>query len=625
MGKKSRLKAARRSGLRPPTSKERQRAELKAHRRAHSVAPTEDDYGRAAAAGPDVLAYALAARHTARIDNLSRIPQKHLEKCYQQLHCLHEVSAACANHRYGPLLLRGHMFQLTDHLTWAVDSAMAAIRLLLAGQYAGAAIIVQQQLGRWTLLLAQTVCDEPDPLESADEILARVWTWRAIEKLGRRTADVLAEARFDDIDELTPAASTATSYACVRLADRRMICPATVYRHLSQIASATRCAAATAWECTDGLDPASIPPAVDAATGCISDGLELCILNLQEAVTALNQTFEHLSTTDNDPPTTSSAVTHGRRDDRPAVWRSKLDDPAVSSLTPALIPLTPIALATSSTWNSLGGLYGHYRNEHASLSSRTPRSPEDIAKLAFAAHRYNRLLIAEENHQADLMTMSKQLVAQHLSPRCAYILTAELAGLCARWNQSRPEISNAAMLISSTLRSGYWLWLEEDDRAMGILRWTLHHTARLRAWYTNAELARQLESISLASHTDWITAAGWSNLMHLDLALFEFAHANPHSRQDTTDTLGDARAIDRTDPTHTRLSRQKVLDWATELAASEIVRVVAAQQSTLIAEAMQEALQLHVLDISENTPSIGFLPQERVAAPQRHQLAKAPR
>jgi hypothetical protein len=73
---------------------------------------------------------------------------------------------------------------------------MAAIRLLLAGQFVGAAIIVRQQLGRWTLLHAETACEETDAPESADELVARVWTWSAIVKLGKRTADVLAEGRF---------------------------------------------------------------------------------------------------------------------------------------------------------------------------------------------------------------------------------------------------------------------------------------------------------------------------------------------------------------------------------------------------------------------------------------------
>jgi hypothetical protein len=88
------------------------------------------------------------------------------------------------------------------------------------------------------------------------------------------------------------------------------------------------------------------------------------------------------------------------------------------------------------------------------------------------------------------------------------------------------------MLISSTLRSGYWLWLEGDDRGMGILRSTLAQAARLHTWYFDASLARELESADLTAPTDWMQATNWPHIGQLDAALCEFAHANQDSRID---------------------------------------------------------------------------------------------
>jgi hypothetical protein len=105
--------------------------------------------------------------------------------------------------------------------------------------------------------------------------------------------------------------------------------------------------------------------------------LELCILNLREAVTTLNRERQHRNNTENHRPKTGSASAEERSSDRPSGWRSQLDDPAVPTLTPALIPLTPIELATPSTWNYLGDLFSHYYKDHTSSSSKTRNARED--------------------------------------------------------------------------------------------------------------------------------------------------------------------------------------------------------------------------------------------------------
>lgn len=586
-----------------PALMQRTSAQPKAQRPAHSAYPTQDPDHLAAIAGPDALADALVARHAARIANLESIPEQRFEKCYRQLYYLHDVSTASEIFREGPLLLRRDSSTAADHMLWATQSAMAAIRMLLAGQFVGAAILVRQQLGRWTLLLAdtaETASDEPDRPESADELIERVWTESAIAALGRHVADLLAEGRFDDLDDLyEPIAgrSTTTTLGRVRLANGRGVCPATIYRRLSQIASGTGPSTATRWECLQKHSPKQMPSAIDAVVSYISDGLELCILNLQHAVGVFDRALQQHNSTGKSWLSASSIESDVVPSDEVAVRLSEICGSEVPSLRPGLIPITPIALATSHNWKYLSHFYEQYcRGPDLSFIATQPARAE-VAKLAFLAHRYTRLSMVEESQFADLNAMTGDVVVPHISPKCAYILTAELAVLCARWNRSRHEIATAAMLISSTLRSGYWLWLEEDDRAMGILRWTLHHAARLRSWYINAELARELESGSLTSHKDWIIAAGWQDLLDLDRALFEFAHANPDSRADATGTLHDDPSGDDNGSVHMRRARQEVLDQVTGLAASETIRIIAARQSTSIAQAMQEMLRMQGLDI----------------------------
>jgi hypothetical protein len=590
MGRKIRRKTARGAGSGRSPLMERSRSEFKAECLPQSDLSTHDLGQLSAVAAPDALADALVARDAARVDTLGAIPEKRLRMCLLQLHHLHEVSSASGISRDGPLLLRRESGNIADHMLWATQSAIAAIRLLLAGQFVGAAILVRQQLGRWTLLLADTTEPAADQLtpESADDLINRAWTDSALAALGRRVGDVLASGRFDDIDDTDqPIAGllTTPTLGAIRLSNGRSVRPATIYHKLSQIASGRGSSTAVRWECLQKVNQTQMPPAIDAVVCCISDGLELCILNLRYAVRNSYRVMQPPSTESSTAPRTDFAA---RLPD--------FCDAELPNLKPGLIPITPIALATYRNWVDLGNCHDQYcRRADSSLSANQPPRAE-VAKLAFLAHRYTRFRTAEKSHLADLESMAADLVVPHMSQKNAYILTAELAVLCAKENRSRHGISVAAMLISSTLRSGYWLWLEDDDRAMGILRWTLHHTARLKTWSINAELARQLESGSRTSHRDWILAAGWQDLLNLDRALFEFAHANPDSRTDAAATLRDDPSTGNSGPVHARRTRQEVLNRVTALAASEIIRIIAAQQSMSIAQAMQEMLRRQGLD-----------------------------
>jgi hypothetical protein len=273
----------------------------------------------------------------------------------------------------------------------------------------------------------------------------------------------------------------------------------------------------------------------------------------------------------------------------------------IPRLTRALVPLVGTELAAFENIDHLSKLYTDYHTVLADRSHSQHCTPQELAELAFTPHRFSRFLVAQAAHAQDLGLAEGRLkIHQHLTPMSPQILTAEFAALCAHWNQSQPQIAAAATQISSTLLSGYWLWLEEDDRAMGVLRCTLHQAARLRTWHTNADAAQALQTTPWTTPRSWMNTADWSNYRSLDRVLFEFAHANRESRREAAGIRLDDHYNNREDPLSQRLARQTALDQVTALAATETIRVVAAHQSPAIADTMREALHHHGLTLQTN-------------------------
>ena len=262
---------------------------------------------------------------------------------------------------------------------------------------------------------------------------------------------------------------------------------------------------------------------------------------------------------------------------------------------------------------------------HTALADRStaqPWTPQQLAELTFAAHRFSRLLVTADAHAQDREISDERLkIHRHLTCASPYLLTAEFAALCALWNPSQPEIAAAATQISGALLSGYWLWIEEDDRTMGILRCALHHAARLRTWHLHPEAAHALQSRSCTIPSRWITMAGWSKFGSLDRALFEFAHANRESRRDAATILNDHRN-NPDGPISERIARQLALDAVTVLAAAETLRVVAAHQSPAIADTMREALHQRGLDVPTNPAR--RRPNKHTPPPARHKTPPQP-
>jgi hypothetical protein len=499
------------------------------------------------------------------------------------------------------------------HLSWSFESTIGGLRLMLAGQIVGAAIILRQQLGRWTLLLARAdsvVRRRREPIES---FIARAWTQRAMDMLGLHTFDVALDDIFDDLDDhprTTGAIDTDHEHVHI---DGRALCPAHVYHTLCEFIDAQHADQRVDCEVVHDLDAELSPTDTHAPAEILLDTLTLCMIQMRLA-TVKTYVFR----TDPDtmrgiplvsPPPERRPVQH------PSEIQLPLGKSVATRLPPAVVPLVDGEFATVGALADLWPLYTEY---HAALADRDTAqrwTPQQLAELTFAAHRLSRLLATADARAQDRKIADKRLkLHQHLTPASPHVLTAEFAALCALWNQSRPQIAAAAAQISSMLLAGYWLWIEEDDRAMGILRCTLHQAARLRTWHVHPDAAQELQSTSGTAPRRWITVAGWSKFRSLDRALFEFAHANRESRLDAAGILNDHRN-DPENPISQRVARQTALDTVTVLAAAETLRVVAAQQSPAIADTMRDALHQRGLDIPTNPAH--KQPDKRTSLPAR--------
>ncbi|CDO30968.1 hypothetical protein BN979_03778 [Mycolicibacterium vulneris] len=176
------------------------------------------------------------------------------------------------------------------------------------------------------------------------------------------------------------------------------------------------------------------------------------------------------------------------------------------------------------------------------VDGETPAFPPQVAPaMAFAERRTRSYNLARA-----ALDIEKRYLGSTFDPRrmsdvtLEAIFASEMAGLLARWTRERGDgvVPTAFVLSASSLRSGVWLWLEDDYRAMGCLRVVLEQLARIRTWRTKPEIARKLEARPQTTPRDWINKCGWNRLRVLLKALGEFAHgADPNNWYTAHDVL----------------------------------------------------------------------------------------
>lgn len=111
----------------------------------------------------------------------------------------------------------------------------------------------------------------------------------------------------------------------------------------------------------------------------------------------------------------------------------------------------------------------------------------------------------------------------------SYIIINETAALLSLWTQG--HVADALAISSCALRAAFWLWLEDDERAMILARTVIEQAARLRTWRLKSDKAALIEQRGArASSRDWLEAAGWRRLSILNRSLGEFPHSTREAR-----------------------------------------------------------------------------------------------
>lgn len=148
----------------------------RAERRGQAVPPTVEGYEAAAGAGPIAVQEALLARHNARMIRFANPRRANYAGIRSVLgpaaHAAMALTRLGADPDRWPCDPYGSW---ADHLRWGIDSVTATARLVFAGQIVGAAMLIRQQLERWTENLAHNARLYQNRGESRAEYITRVW------------------------------------------------------------------------------------------------------------------------------------------------------------------------------------------------------------------------------------------------------------------------------------------------------------------------------------------------------------------------------------------------------------------------------------------------------------------
>ncbi|MEV7099675.1 hypothetical protein AB0M80_43310 [Amycolatopsis sp. NPDC051045] len=517
------------------------------------------DYELAARRGRSSLAAALISRHNQRMDRVglvsaavttrSRIIVNQLFVLESMLRKLRSRNAWMARAEAAPWL---------RHLHWGVDSLVSAIRLLASGQLIGATQIARSQLERWALNLAHNSGNRRSPGESTVDYYTRLWSGRTFFHVGSPGPDHLRSAS----------------------AAERMLLPGVLYGAVSEFLHG-RGPDAKALLCEPCLllDQEFIA-SMDEPAGKILDLIDLCVDRLRACVATAMEEAGY-------PDREVGGFYRG----------SFIADPAGAKPFArwGLWPLDPETGLSATIVERLrvnqDRIERVYNGERP--DGRLYRDDE-ISESYFLFKRATVAAKALAAFEDEAKRLSRPVESLHLGdPQTRFVFVAETLGLVGSWSHRRKEVAIALAAASSGFRSAYWLWLEDDDRAMGVLRVVLESLARVKTWIKNENRARKLENKSSTTPRDWLEAAGWRRLHALNLALGELAHTRENSRWGgARDLLVQLLPPEVPPELAPHRGRGFALETVVKLAARLCIEVVAVQS---------EELKVALADLLEST------------------------
>lgn len=493
-------------------SKRQMRAALAADSRGRLVGATILEYVTASRRGPMAVKEALIYRHNVR-----------MSRCGQELP--HRARAILSSISLLPALrieldrLGANRARLPgapvgpwpDQIAWGLDGVAASVRLLSSGQLIGAAVLARAQLERWTINLAFSIGVERTDGERASDFTRRTWLAAATRVNDAGASEGYEHAVVgDELDDVGEDQTTTKGF--VPLEPMRRVDPGLILSRMSEVVHGRALTSASRWEAQTLGDPADWEADCGEGVDLVLDALSLVMMRLRACLWNL--------TKDKNPQAAALLMDFPLRG---AAGAAPFPGPALWPINDLMVRNAQLTddLKIASEWfvgveagdRPLGRLF----------------RDDEMVQLAFLDHRYRAFNCAMQAFEHEQQLLGELNWANLRGRENAVVLTAELLALLSGW-LGEQKAADAAAAASSALRSAYWLWLEDDDRAMSALRCVLEQTARMRTWLTKPKRAAALEARPQSAPRDWLDRAGWARLSTLNRALGELSHVRRDSK-----------------------------------------------------------------------------------------------
>lgn len=552
----------------------------RADARGRAVSPTIEGYESAVATGDQFLAEALIARHNKRMFNVDSIPEwlrMEILSCVIPAIQLGQAARELgANQNRHPSSM-GTTW--ADQMMWGIDSLIAAVRLLFVGQVAGAAVVARNQLETWTESRASVTGVVKSADETVADFIARTWSEPVDATKVRRGSSVVTF--FDDPEQFASQTDPAIEHKHILVGKEQEVCPAVIWMTLSEVLHGRHFAELSEWDANCMADEPSAQ--TEAAIDLIVAALKLGIVHMRMFLRVaaedrgakrvsllLAELMDDFSTADEDSEEKKSS--------------RALPMPPESVIPPIslLAPLLPNEGLSYRSFRQLRETAAAYEGVMAGLrpAGRLYRDDE-IATIAFGWHRHRSAVAAQASLDREQLEQGSLYSPLTLAWRAnVWVFVGESAAILGLWLPEGHR-RDAALLTATTLRTSWWLWLEDDDRAMAALRTVLEQVCRLRVWRLKPEKATKLEVRS--TPRDWIESSGWRRLGPLNKALGEFAHVNARSNWNDARELLTKIQKDQNPDSAPFTARRAALELVTELVAIEIREQIAVHSPSVSA------------------------------------------
>jgi hypothetical protein len=231
----------------------------------------------------------------------------------------------------------------------------------------------------------------------------------------------------------------------------------------------------------------------------------------------------------------------------------------------ALLPLSVEVVATRyEAIDRDARMYGLLLSTAARQALTAAPLPPGSPALAFASRRSRHAHVARQQFAIEQSHYGDEWNPRG-TPEPAAVMVSEMAGLAGGWSSN--GIGHELLVASSALRSALWLWLDDDDRSLTLLRTCLEATAQHRTRRVDPVQFARLLGNPKVSVAQWTKAAGWPHLGTLAGALGEFSHVSERTRWRGARGALVSHAADREHPAQE--ARRNVLEIMIALLGDE--------------------------------------------------------